>query len=292
MPEMPEVETIARVLKDELPGQTVSDAEVRWRRSIATPSVAEFVCGVRGCTTDDVARRGKFVIISLPPRFLLIHLGMTGQLLLGDEPTDAVILDKHVHVILRFVSGKVLCFRDVRKFGRLHFVDDPKGVVGHLGPEILSDDLTPAALGALLRPRRRQIKPMLLDQRVLAGLGNIYADESLWQTGIHPLRHGNTLTDDEVSRLHAAIHRVSRRAIENKGTTIRDYRDPLSRPGRNQNALAVYGRQGEPCRRCGRQIVRGMVGGRGTHYCPGCQPLNGNAPGMLAVAAIRKSFRR
>ena len=275
MPELPEVETIVRGLKDRLIGETVRQVQVRWPRSLATPSLAEFAQRLIGLTIKDATRRGKFIIISLPPWFLLVHLGMTGQLLLCDEPDDPLIHNKHVHALFCFASGRYLCFRDVRKFGRLYLVDNVEEIVGHLGPEPLSDDFTPQGMCALLRCRRRQIKPALLDQRVLAGLGNIYGDESLWAAGIHPLRHTHTLTDEEVMRLYTATRTVLSCAIANKGTTLRDYRDPKNEPGENQSALAVYSRQGQPCKRCGHSIERIVVGGRGTSFCPVCQPLSG-----------------
>lgn len=277
MPEMPEVETIVRVLRGWLVGETVSDVQVRWARSIAIPAASEFVDTLVGHTATDVARRGKFIIISLPPKFLLVHLRMTGRLLACDQPDDSIVWDKHVHVVIHFASGRALCFRDVRKFGRLYLVDHAEDIVGDLGPEPLSDEFTSCSLRALLQGRRRQIKPMLLDQRVLAGLGNIYVDESLWEAGIHPLRQAHTLTDDEIMHLHTRMRNVLNQAIINRGTTLRDYRDPQNEAGENQWVLAVYARQGRPCKRCGHIIERSRVGGRGTHYCPVCQPLDGKA---------------
>ena len=277
MPELPEVEVIVRGLRGPLAWETVSDVRVRWPRSIACPSVAEFRERLVGRQVSEVARRGKFVVFTLSSGALLVHLGMTGQLLLTEASDAAMDQDKHVQVIVSFESGRTLYFRDLRKFGRLHLVNDAEQVCGCLGPEPLSAAFTPEALEALLSSRRRQLKPLLLDQHVLAGLGNIYADEALWHAGLHPLRRSHTLASAEIECLHAAIRRVLSRAIANKGTTLRDYRDPQGKPGENQMALAAYGQQGEPCPRCGAPIVRCVVGSRGTHYCPVCQPLEAQA---------------
>jgi len=280
MPEMPEVETIVRSLRDRILGQTVAHAEVGWSRSIARPSPDEFSEQVIGRRLVDVTRRGKFTIVRLaPPKLLVVHLGMTGQLLV-DQERDAnappsAHQDAHTRVLIRFVSGMALRLDDVRKFGRVYLVDEVGEVplLCDLGPEPLSDDFTPRAFRQLLQRHHRQIKPLLLDQRVLAGLGNIYADESLWQARIHPLRPSHTLTVDEVARLHQAIRTVLTQAVQNRGTTLRDYRDPQGEPGHNQSLLSVYRLDGELCRRCGQVIRRTKVGGRGTHYCPACQPF-------------------
>ena len=273
MPELPEIDTIVTGLRRCLVGETVENVQVRWERSIACPAVFAFEQELRGLTITDVSRRGKFAIIAIGAKYLVVHLRMTGQLLFCDSSPVVSIDDKHVHVMIRFVSGRYLFLRDVRKFGRLYLVDDPETVVADLGPEPLSSTFTAARFTALLVQRHRQIKPMLLDQRVLAGLGNIYVDESLWRAGIHPLRHSDSLTGEEATCLHAAIGRVIRQAIANRGTTLRDYRDPQNEPGGNQWALAVYGREGRPCNRCGQPIERIQVGGRGTRVCLRCQPL-------------------
>jgi len=279
MPELPEVETIARHLKAQLVGQYIGQVEVRWPRCIATPTATQFAHEFVGREILDVGRRGKFVIVSLSEsKFLLVHLRMTGRLILEDAShpgtSEEITLDPHTHVIFYFVSGKALCFRDTRKFGRLYLVNEPAEIVGDLGPEPLSDDLTPQALYELLRGHRKRLKPLLADQRLLAGLGNIYIDEALWEARIHPLRHAHTLSVEEAARLHTAIRTVLSRAIKNLGTTLRDYRTPLGELGEHQEALAVYGRQGEPCPRCGEPIRREVVGGRGTWYCPSCQRRN------------------
>jgi len=293
MPEMPEVETIAQDLKRRIVGQTVADVIVQWPRSVAWLSSESFSQQVIGRRLEDVTRRGKFIIIRLaPPKLLVVHLGMTGWLL-GDKGHDAsafreATANAHTRVLIQFASDRTLRFQDVRKFGRVYLVDDAREIplLRDLGPEPLSEAFTPAVLGQLLRGHRRQIKPLLLDQRILAGLGNIYVDESLWQARIHPRLLSHRLSIDQVKRLYHAIRQVLAWAIENGGTTLRDYRNPDGEPGHNQWSLSVYGRKGERCGRCGQVVCRITVGGRGTYYCPTCQPFRptrvlGNASGHL-----------
>jgi formamidopyrimidine-DNA glycosylase len=278
MPELPEVETIVRGLRPYLLGQCVHSVEVRWPGAVATPSSERFATDIVGREIVEVSRRGKFIIFGLHPgKYLLVHLRMTGCLLYNEQPCAAgpqsTENEEHVRVVLHLASGAVLRFRDMRKFGRLYLVDDPQEVVHGMGPEPLSPDLTAEALAALLRRKRGRIKPLLQDQRFLAGLGNIYVDESLWLAGIHPLRHAQSLADQDVERLHQAIREILSRAIDNKGTTLRDYRNAQDEPGENQESLAVYQRQGQACPRCGQTIERIVVGGRGTHFCSVCQQL-------------------
>jgi formamidopyrimidine-DNA glycosylase len=240
---------------------------------VATPTVAEFVRGVVGQRVRDVGRRGKFLLLSLDDAELVMHLRMSGRLLCQSEaPSTPPPWLPYVRLHLAFASGLELFFVDMRKFGRVYLVRDAEEVVGDLGPEPLAPDLDVVALKQCLCTRRRQLKPLLLDQRVLAGLGNIYVDEALWAAGLHPLRRSDTLSDDEVARLHAAIRQVLRDAVRNRGTTLRDYRNVADEAGENQAMLAVYGRAGQPCPRCGTSICRQVVGGRGTHLCPICQP--------------------
>ena len=280
MPEMPEVETIVQALKRRIVGEAVAHALVEWPGSIARLSPAEFSQRIVGRRVAAATRSGKFTIIRLaPPKLLVVHLGMTGRLSVDEAsepnaPTSAS-QDAHTRVVIRFVSGKALRFRDMRKFGRIYLVDYACEIplLRDLGPEPLSDAFKPRMLRELLRRHRRQIKPLLLDQHVLAGLGNIYVDESLWQARIHPRTLSHVLSTEEANRLYRAIRKVLRQAIRNRGTTIRDYRDLQGEPGENQGVLSVYRLQGEQCRRCGHVICRTMVAGRSTHYCPACQPL-------------------
>jgi formamidopyrimidine-DNA glycosylase len=274
MPELPEVETIARGLRERLPqAQRIVSVCVTWPRTVATPTVAEFVRGVVGQRVRGVGRRGKFLLLSLDGAELVMHLRMSGRILCQCEAsgTPPPWLP-YVRLHLTFASGLELFFVDMRKFGRVYLVRDAEEIVGDLGPEPLAPGLDVEALKQCLCTRRRQLKPLLLDQRVLAGLGNIYVDEALWAAELHPLRRSDTLSDEEVARLHAAIRQVLRDAVRNRGTTLRDYRNVADESGENQAALAVYGRAGQPCPRCGAAIRRQVVGGRGTHLCPVCQP--------------------
>ena len=275
MPELPEVETIVRRLRPLLSGQRITSVFVRWPRIVDRPSPDRFARELVGCTVHGVERRSKFLLFDLAPLSLLVHLRMTGQFRYrphGSDPDE----DRHVHVVLGLSQGTLL-YRDLRKFGRLYLVEDPAPVLCDLGPEPLGDAFTLDHLRQALSRRRRAIKPLLMEQTVVAGLGNIYVDESLWLAGIHPLRQAHTLDRGETARLHGAIRQVVAQAIANMGTTLRDYRDPHDRPGNNQTALAVYGRRDAPCRRCGEPVLKTTVNSRGTHFCPRCQPLPGSA---------------
>ena len=259
-----------RGLRTSLVGRTITSAEVRWARAVDRPSVQGLVDGVTGGTVTGVSRRAKFIVIALGDAHLLVHLRMAGRLLLCRSAAIELVQDPYVRAAFHLDDGSVLLFRDVRKFGRLYLVQDPSEVVGALGPEPLADGFTPAVLRNCMT-RRRQIKPLLLDQHVVAGLGNIYVDEALWKARLHPLRRADTLNDDDIRRLHAAVRSVLTRAINDGGTTLRDYRDCEGEVGQHQYALAVYGRAGEACPRCGGAIERIVVGQRGTHICARCQ---------------------
>jgi formamidopyrimidine-DNA glycosylase len=203
---------------------------------------------------------------------LLVHLRMTGSFHLDMEGRRS---DSHDRVVLRLSDGRALHFHDPRKFGRWYLVDDPARVVGHLGPEPLGREFSAAGLAVALRSRRRMLKPLLLDQTFVAGLGNIYVDESLWEARLHPCRLSATITPAEARRLHAAIRLVLRKGIANMGTTLgsgeANFYSVGRRRGRNRDALRVFRRTGEPCLRCGAVIKRVVVGQRSTHFCPTCQ---------------------
>jgi formamidopyrimidine-DNA glycosylase len=272
MPELAEVETIARGLRPDLKSRAIRSATVDWPNTVATSSIPAFERRIAGQRVEALSRRGKYIVLRLSGGdWLLIHLKMSGhlQIVTGDTPPD-----KHVRAVFRLDDGRRLWFRDPRKFGRLHLTGDPATVLGHLGPEPLSDDLTLEAFAALVRRRRGRLKPLLLNQRFIAGLGNIYADEALFAAGLHPRRTADTLSDDEIAALYRAIRQVLRRAVENRGTTLGDggYRDAQGNEGRNQDDVRVYGRTGEPCTRCGTPVQRTVLGGRSAHFCPHCQP--------------------
>jgi formamidopyrimidine-DNA glycosylase len=277
MPELPEVETIVRGLREPLVGRQFTGIRVGWENLIARPRpelaegppVEEFKQGLIGQTISGVKRRGKYLVFALSGGgSLIFHLRMTGRLLIknrGDE------LDKHDHLVFELDDGRELRFNNVRKLGRVYLVDDEDEVVGKLGPEPLDSDFAPGDFAALLSTRRGMIKPLLLNQRFMAGIGNIYADEALFAARIHPERKADTLTVEETERLYDAIRRVLRQGIENRGTTLSTYRDAEGREGRNQEVLQVSRNTDQPCPRCGTLIERTVVGGRGTYFCPRCQ---------------------
>jgi formamidopyrimidine-DNA glycosylase len=284
MPELPEVETVARGLRAALVGCSIAGVEIQWERSIvltesrssqdiAVPDPIAFARRLEGQTVADVGRRGKWIVIALDSSdTLLVHLRMTGQLLLD---SGACPDDRHTRVLFLLDDGQWLRFSDTRKFGRMVLTANPDDVLGNLGPEPLADDFTAAGLEELLAQRRGRIKPLLLDQRFLAGLGNIYASEALWRASVHPLRRADSLSPAEVERLHEGIRSVLRAAIAEGGTTLADaaYQQANGKPGEFSNQLAVYGREGEPCPRCSAAIERIKVGQRSTYLCPRCQLL-------------------
>jgi len=270
MPELPEVEVVARGLRAVV-GHRIVGVEVRWAGSIAAPDPPTFGDRLTGRTITGVGRRGKWLVLSLEDGWhLLIHLRMSGQVIL--EPTGAPA-GPHARVLLALDDGSRLRFSDPRKFGRMVATENPGEVLGDLGPEPLAEDFTPRRLREMLAGRRARLKPLLLNQQFLAGLGNIYTDEALWRARLHPLRRSNTLDEEEVARLHRAIREVLQEAIARQGTTLRDgqYVGADGRPGGFATYLAVYHREGQPCPRCGSSIERIVVGGRGTHLCPRCQ---------------------
>ena len=272
MPELPEVETVARALRPLLTGREFAAARILWPRTIAAPDPEGFALRIVGQRVVDISRRGKYILFALASgEALIIHLRMTGKLMV--VPAGSPDLDApHVRTILYLMDGEALIFNDARKFGRIWLVPDVATVVGKLGPEPLAWDFTPEVLAESLRKRRTALKALLLDQTVVAGVGNIYADESLHLAGLHPLRTGGDLTDDEIARLHGAIRSVLIAAIGERGTMLRDYRPPYGLQGAYQHQLRVYQQTDRPCLRCGAPIRRILVTQRSTHFCPNCQP--------------------
>jgi formamidopyrimidine-DNA glycosylase len=280
MPELPEVETIARQLRGLVVDRTISEFESRWVR-LTEPEPAEVVgARLRGRRISDVRRRGKFVVFDLDGgEALVVSLRMTGKLLYDVADVD----ERYVRGAIRFADGTSLQFSDTRKFGRMAVIDaavlDAKAerrpkmpLHSSLGQEPLARAFTVAWLRALLRRRpRAAIKVLLLDQRAIAGIGNIYAIEALWRARIHPLRKAGSLRPEEIARLHEAIRWALRKGIRMGGASPSDYVDARGNKGRMQREFQVYARAGEPCPRCGRAIVRTVVGGRGTFHCPRCQ---------------------
>ena len=274
MPELPEVQTLVDdLIAAGLVGQTITAARVYWLRSAATPPAEAFCRRIRGKTIAAIRRRGKFLVLDLTPRFhLLIHLRMSGRLHLVPGKTKR---SKHEHIVLDLENTRQLRLHDTRKFGRIYLVDDLQTVLGRLGIEPLDRRFTAKAFGSMLRPRKRQIKPLLLDQTFVAGLGNIYVDEALWDARIHPLRLAASLSAAESAALARAIRKVLRRGLDNLGTSLgtgrANFYSVARRRGRNQDRLMVFRRSGEPCPRCKTPIQRIIVGQRSTHLCGNCQ---------------------
>ncbi len=275
MPELPEVETVVRELRaGGLIGRVITRARAFWKPMIAPLTSAAFAARLKGRRVQDIRRRGKYIILALAGGdTLLIHLRMTGQLNL-EHPRGA--RDAHQHIVLCLDDDRELRYRDTRKFGRWQLTHTPELILGRLGPEPLSKHFDQKVFVSQLRARRRQLKPLLLDQAFLAGIGNIYADEALWAARLHPGRIAATLNPAEARRLHVAIRRVLRRGIRNRGTTLgrgkSNFQRPGGRRGRNQAGLNVFRRTGLPCLRCGRPIRRIIISQRSTHICPACQP--------------------
>ena len=274
MPELPEVETIVRDLRPLLVGRTiVAVTHADWPNTIAPLAPDAFAAAVSGEQITDVTRRAKYILLHLASgRVLSVHLRMTGALTFRATPQPP---GRATRLIFTLTGPAELHFTDARKFGKVRLLEPGERIAFEtaLGPEPLPDDFTVARFAALLAGRRAQLKPLLLNQAVLAGLGNIYADEALWQARLHPLRLAAGLTPDEIARLYTAIRAVLQQGLANRGTSVDTYRDARGEKGRNQEALAAYGRRDQPCPRCGTPIVRLVVGGRGTHICPRCQVL-------------------
>ncbi len=269
MPELPEVETIRSQLAPRLEGRTLVRVEIldpRLTRPIDLFEVAE---ELEGDSVRSVERRGKYLVLRLESGLaLLVHLRMTGSF--GFEPTT------HERAVLELDDGTRLAYRDVRRFGTWLVVEGAElepYLAGKNGPEPLSPRFTAAWLGSRLAVRRAAVKAVLLDQRVVAGLGNIYADEALWRARVSPLLPAQDVDADEIRRLQRAIRAALRAGIERQGSTLSEYRTPDGGRGAMQEEFRVYGRDGLPCRRCGTTITKTRVGGRGTWYCPRCQPL-------------------
>jgi formamidopyrimidine-DNA glycosylase len=271
MPELPEVETICSTLKPKLIGKTIVAGEVLWPRLIQNQTVEDFLTGIRQKKITDLKRRGKYLLFYLSSDLVLaIHLRMTGQLIV--EPANIPIA-KATYVQLTLDDNNELRFRDQRKFGRvmLFNVKNPPLSLEKLGPEPLSTEFTVQLLKEQLSHRKAAIKKVLLDQEVIAGIGNIYADEALFLAGIHPARLIASLSAEELDKLYHAIRQVLSEGIEHRGTTKRDYRDGDGNPGSNQEYLRVYDRKGLACVQCQNMIVKMNFAGRGTHFCPICQ---------------------
>ncbi|GLB58466.1 DNA-formamidopyrimidine glycosylase [Cytobacillus sp. NCCP-133] len=276
MPELPEVETVRRTLQELVVSKTIAHVSVFWPKMVKHPDeAAQFQDALAGQTFREIGRRGKFLILYTDDYALVSHLRMEGRygLFSNAEPAD-----KHTHVIFHFSDGTELRYKDVRKFGTMHLY--AKGdefntlPLSHLGPEPFTEEFTVDELAAKLRRTTRNIKTALLDQKTIVGLGNIYVDEALFRSRIHPERPANSLSRRELETLHKEISDTLKEAVEKGGSTIRSYVNSQGQIGMFQLELYVYGRKGEGCKICGNTLERIVTGGRGTVYCPSCQKLD------------------
>jgi len=273
MPEMPEVETIRRSLIDKVSGRRIEEVEFLLSRLVKWPSAGEFQAVLTNKTIVDLTRRGKYLLFHLDnQQIMVVHLRMTGRLsyvLPGAE------MDKFTRIIFKLDNGDRLLYADTRTLGTLYLLPPEElwriSGLANMGPEPLSMEFSLSYLTEMLKKRHGNIKAVLLNQKYIGGLGNIYVDESMAIAGIHPERIASSLTHCEIKDLFHAINKVIEDGITHGGTTFRDYRDGSGKSGSHQHHLAVYGRKAAPCFTCGMPIVWKSVAGRGTHFCPNCQ---------------------
>jgi formamidopyrimidine-DNA glycosylase len=291
VPELPEVETTARGLRASIVGRRIVGAgAMDWPAMLPNAAPEEIDRITAGRTIESVERRGKYLLVGLSDDvWLAIHRKMSGNLILHDHEVPPA---PHTHFSLTLDDGRRLDFVDPRKFGRVYLFRSASELTSfldsRLGPEPL-EGLTSARLGQLMARRNGRLKSLLLDQRFLAGLGNLYADEILWVARLHPLRQGSTLTARERNYLFEAIREVLVDAIERRGTSFSSYVDAAGEPGTNQGFLRVYGRAGEPCFRCGSVIERMVIGQRGTWYCRRCQRPRSTTRGREPRSVLRQA---
>lgn len=273
MPELPEVETVRRTLEQLVLQKEIKSVTVTWPKIIKKPDeVEQFKDALVGQVLEKISRRGKFLILYTTDYALVSHLRMEGRYGLF-QPNEEK--DKHTHVVFHFTDGTELRYRDVRKFGTMHLFKKGEEFsqlpLSQLGPEPFSDEFTVERMKELLSKTNRSIKTVLLDQKLVVGLGNIYVDEALFRSGIHPERSANSLTKKEITKLHEEIIQTLKEAVEKGGSTIRSYVNSQGQIGLFQLELYVYGRKGEQCKTCSTELERIVVGGRGTVFCPKCQ---------------------
>jgi formamidopyrimidine-DNA glycosylase len=273
MPELPEVETIVRDIRPALVGRRIGRVSLSHDDILRGVSRRRLLRQLGGATVDSVLRRAKHAVLVMGERRLVVQPGMTGSLRVHDRPlTD----EEARYAVLRapLDDGRELVYRDVRRIGKLLLLDEPgwRRYTGAIGPEPLDPDFTPERLGETLSRSRQATKKVLMDQRHLAGVGNIYANEALFAAGIDPSKAARRLTPDHHRRLHRELRRILEAAIESNGTTFRDYRTGTGESGAFQLELQVYGREGEPCRRCGTRLAgTHAIDARITVFCYRCQ---------------------
>ncbi len=305
MPELPEVEYTARQLRGSIIGATIEEPQVFWTRAVGHPMVEDFRVQIAGRTIEGVRRRGKFLLIDLSGELLMtVHRRMTGNFLLlpagwlvdeslrerdraawdvqgptftreGAKPDEYGSKLKYCRVAWLFSDGRRLLFTDPRKFGRIELWarEQEQEALRGLGPEPLDEQFDVEEFTRALASRKTGIKQVLLDQGIVAGIGNIYANEALYYAGIHPLRKANSLSNDEVRKLREGIVAVLTLGIEHGGTSFNDYRDLWGEVGDNYGHVRVYHQEGKPCARCGTTVERMVIAQRSAHFCPTCQPL-------------------
>jgi formamidopyrimidine-DNA glycosylase len=294
MPELPEVETIRLALEPHLVGRTLERVEIDDPRLVRPFEPSAVAAELEGERVTALERRGKYLIVRFDSgRALLIHLRMTGSL--RHAPPSSLDEDPYRRAVVRLDDGSAVAYRDVRRFGTWQLLEpdelDPY-LAQRLGREPLERGFTARRLAECLAERRAPIKAALLDQRTVAGLGNIYADEALWRAQIHPLRPARTLDRDELARVARGIREALKAGIARQGASLRDYSTPDGRRGRMQEEFRVYGRAGEPCPRCGTPIEKIRAAGRGTWYCPNCQELESSQATSRSFSRPSRSSRQ
>lgn len=270
MPELPEVETVKNELSPHIVGRKITDVVLLWPGLVKEPSAEEFRKRLTGQKITGISRRGKYMPVSLSSgESLIMHLKMTGSLLVQEASDEE---PRFARAILRLDNGTDVVFRDPRKFGVLRLVKDADSVIGKLGVEPFDEAFTPKRLGEILTARKAPVKILLIEQELIAGIGSMYADEALFAAKIYPLRPGSSLTDAEIKKLHTEIRRVLREGIKNKGASVDTYYRPDGSRGSAHEQFKVAHRYKEPCPACGTPIQRIKIRGRGSYFCPECQP--------------------
>jgi formamidopyrimidine-DNA glycosylase len=272
MPELPEVETVVRFIKPNIIGKTIASikSQNEYDKVFATHNSLQFSKNVVNKEIADVSRRAKYIVFHFDSGFLFIHLRMTGRLLLKLTEEDKL---QHLTAKITFTDGSNLYFKDYRKFGRLYYYETLDVINSKLGIEPLSNEFTLYWLYSNLKSGKRQMKPLLLDQSFIAGLGNIYVDEALWAAKIHPQQICSSVSRQKARTLHSSITDLLATAIKNRGTTIINFYFGEGKSGNFRDQLKVFGRQDQDCPRCSKKFVKMRVAQRGTHLCPHCQNL-------------------
>jgi formamidopyrimidine-DNA glycosylase len=272
LPELPEVETICRELKPLVEGRRFTCFELLWPRTLCGIDLAYFNSAITGRVVQRVSRRGKYLMFCLDDNIKFsFHFRMTGSLILAKAGSP---FPNYTRAVFDLDDGSRLFFIDPRKFGRIQMVDDNHPALCNLGPEPLSKEFDVLRLAAIVNNNKAAIKNILLNQRLIAGVGNMYADEALFNAGIHPLKPGKCLDDAEIARLHSSVQTVLTNAISCKGATVSNYQRPGGQPGLAQQEFKVAHQKGKLCQVCRSRLIRIIVGQRGTYLCPVCQPEN------------------